>query len=284
MSTAPWALPAPHLSNGPRRPSRKRAEWMERIAQALGARMEEIAALIAQEVGMPVKLAHMIQAGLPTMDFGSMPKVMTQTVWEQQLGNSLIVREPIGVVGAITPWNYPLHQVCAKVAPALAAGCTIVVKPSEVAPLSAFMLADILDELGLPAGVFNLVTGVGPVVGEALAAHPDVDMISFTGSTRAGKRVSEVAAGTVKKVALELGGKPAEPCRSRSAQAADPRFRGLKQQHFQLSQAVPETGRQAVQRSMLRIVLASFVARDRGEDPVAAVLLAEPLEQIRVPC
>ena len=156
---------------------------------------------------MPVKLAHMIQAGLPTMDFGSMPKVMTQTVWEQQLGNSLIVREPIGVVGAITPWNYPLHQVCAKVAPALAAGCTIVVKPSEVAPLSAFMLADILDELGLPAGVFNLVTGVGPVVGEALAAHPDVDMISFTGSTRAGKRVSEVAAGTVKKVALELGGK-----------------------------------------------------------------------------
>ena len=113
--------------------------------------------------------------------------------WEQEVGNSLIVREPVGVVGAITPWNYPLHQIAAKVAPALAAGCTVVVKPSEVAPLNAFLLADILDELGLPAGVFNLVTGYGPVVGEALAAHPGVDMISFTGSTRAGRRVSEVA-------------------------------------------------------------------------------------------
>jgi aldehyde dehydrogenase (NAD+) len=185
----------------------ERSEWMQQIAQALGARMEEIATLIAQEVGMPVKLAHMIQAGLPTMDFGSMPQVMLETDWERRLGNSLIVREPVGVVGAITPWNYPLHQICAKVAPALAAGCTIVVKPSEVAPLNAFLLADILDELGLPAGVFNLVTGVGPVVGEALAAHPDIDMISFTGSTAAGRRVSEVAATTVKRVALELGGK-----------------------------------------------------------------------------
>ncbi|MBV9309299.1 MAG: aldehyde dehydrogenase family protein [Solirubrobacterales bacterium] len=185
----------------------ERADWMQQIAQALGARMEEIAALIAQEVGMPIKLAHMIQAGLPTMDFGSMPQVMLDTEWERQLGNSLIVREPVGVVGAITPWNYPLHQICAKVAPALAAGCTIVVKPSGVAPLNAFLLADILDELGLPAGVFNLVTGLGPVVGEAIAAHPDIDMVSFTGSTKAGRRVSEVAAGTVKRVALELGGK-----------------------------------------------------------------------------
>ncbi len=118
------------------------------------------------------------------------------------------MREPVGVVGCITPWNYPLHQICAKVAPALAAGCTVVVKPSEVTPLNAFMLAEVIDEAGvLPAGVFNLVPGLGPVVGEAMAAHPDIDMISFTGSTRAGKRVSEVAAGTVKRVALELGGK-----------------------------------------------------------------------------
>ncbi len=109
------------------------------------------------------------------------------------MGNSLVVREPVGVVGCITPWNYPLHQIAAKVAPALAAGCTVVVKPSEVAPLNAFVLADIFDEVGAPAGVFNLVTGFGPVVGEAIAAHPDVDMVSFTGSTRAGKRVSEVA-------------------------------------------------------------------------------------------
>ena len=109
--------------------------------------------------------------------------------FEEQVGNSLIVKEPVGVVGCITPWNYPLHQIAAKVAPALAAGCTVVLKPSEVAPLNAFILAEIIDEVGLPAGVFNLVTGVGPVVGEAIAAHPDVDMVSFTGSTRAGKRV-----------------------------------------------------------------------------------------------
>jgi acyl-CoA reductase-like NAD-dependent aldehyde dehydrogenase len=117
------------------------------------------------------------------------------------------VREPVGVVGAITPWNYPLHQIAAKVAYALAAGCTVVLKPSEVAPLNAFVLAEIIDSVGLPAGVFNLVTGLGPVVGEALAVHPEVDMMSFTGSTAAGKRVSELASGTVKRVALELGGK-----------------------------------------------------------------------------
>ena len=187
----------------------ERAEWMHRIAAALSERMEEIAVLIAQEVGMPLKYSHMIQAGLPTMDFGSMPQMMSQLAWEEEIGNSLIVREPVGVVGAITPWNYPLHQISAKVSGALAAGCTIVVKPSEVAPLNAFLLADVLHGLGLPAGVFNLVTGLGPVVGEALAAHPDVDMISFTGSTRAGRRVSEVAAATVKRVALELGGKSA---------------------------------------------------------------------------
>ncbi len=185
----------------------ERADWMNRISQALGARSEEIAALIAREVGMPHTLATMIQAGLPTMDFGSMPQVMSETQWEERVGNSLIVREPVGVVGAITPWNYPLHQIAAKVAAALAAGCTIVVKPSEVAPLNAFVLAEILDDLGLPRGVFNLVTGLGPVVGEALAAHPDVDMISFTGSTRAGRRVAELASQTVKRVALELGGK-----------------------------------------------------------------------------
>ncbi len=185
----------------------ERADWLQRIAEALGARMEEIAALIAQEVGMPLKLSNMIQAGLPTMSFGSMPQVMGDMEWEEEVGNSLIVREAVGVVGAITPWNYPLHQIAAKVAPALAAGCTIVVKPSEVAPLNAMLLADVLDGIGLPAGVFNLVTGVGPVVGEALARHPGVDMISFTGSTAAGRRVSEAASATVKRVALELGGK-----------------------------------------------------------------------------
>ncbi len=187
----------------------ERAEWMERIAGALGARMDEVASLIAQEVGMPLKLAHMIQAGLPTMSFGSMPQVMAEMAWEEEVGNSLIVREPVGVVGAITPWNYPLHQIAAKVAPAMAAGCTVVLKPSEVAPLNAFLLADVLDELELPAGVFNLVTGLGPVVGEAMSRHPDIDMISFTGSTASGRKVTEAAAQTIKRVALELGGKSA---------------------------------------------------------------------------
>jgi acyl-CoA reductase-like NAD-dependent aldehyde dehydrogenase len=188
-------------------PVQRRAESLRAIADGIGERMDEIAALIAHEVGMPLKLARMIQAGLPRTDFASMSQVMEQTPWEEEVGNSLVVREPIGVVGAITPWNYPLHQIAAKVAPGLAAGCTVVVKPSEVAPLTAFVLAEIIDDAGLPAGAFNLVTGYGPVVGEALTAHPDVDMISFTGSTRAGRRVSEVAAATVKKVALELGGK-----------------------------------------------------------------------------
>ncbi|HEV1998844.1 MAG TPA: aldehyde dehydrogenase family protein, partial [Candidatus Dormibacteraeota bacterium] len=129
--------------------------------------------------------------------------------FEEEVGNSLIVREPIGVVVAITPWNYPLHQIALKVAPALASGCTVVLKPSEIAPLNAFVLAEVIEEAGVPAGVFNLVTGVGPVVGEALASHPRVDMVSFTGSTRAGKRVSELAAQTIKRVTLELGGKSA---------------------------------------------------------------------------
>jgi len=167
----------------------------------------EIANLISQEVGMPSNLSMMIQAGLPTVTFGSMGQILDTFPFEEQIGNSLVVREPVGVVGCITPWNYPLHQIAAKVAPALAAGCTVVLKPSEVAPLNAFVLAEIIDEAGLPPGVFNLVTGTGPVVGEAIAAHPDVDMISFTGSTRAGKRVGEVASATVKRVALELGGK-----------------------------------------------------------------------------
>ena len=186
-----------------------RAEALAAIAAALEERGDEIAALISSELGMPLEQSRFIQAGLPAMSFGSMAKIVGQFPWQEELGNSLIVREPIGVVGAITPWNYPLHQVCAKVAPAIAAGCSIVVKPSEVTPLSAFVLAEIIDSVGLPAGVFNLVTGTGPVVGEAISAHPGVDMVSITGSTVAGKRVAAAAAETVKRVGLELGGKSA---------------------------------------------------------------------------
>ncbi|MGO8875422.1 MAG: aldehyde dehydrogenase family protein [Acidimicrobiales bacterium] len=187
----------------------ERAKFTSRIGEALGARMADIAELIAHEVGMPLSLSMLIQAGLPISTFLSMADLVEKVMWEEQVGNSLVVREPVGVVGAITPWNYPLHQIAAKVAPALAAGCTVVLKPSEVAPLNAFLLADVIHDVGLPPGVFNLVSGVGPVVGEAIAGHPGVDMVSFTGSTRAGRRVGEVASKTVKRVALELGGKSA---------------------------------------------------------------------------
>ena len=156
---------------------------------------------------MPLKLSQMIQVGLPTAQFAAMPKLMEEIAWEEEIGNSRVLREPVGVLGAITPWNYPLNQIAAKVAPALAAGCTVVLKPSEVVPLNAFILAEVIEAAGLPAGVFNLVTGTGPVVGEAIAGHPGVDMVSFTGSTRAGRRVSELASATVKPVAMELGGK-----------------------------------------------------------------------------
>jgi len=190
-----------------RTPVEKRAEFLQKISDGLKARADEIAKTIAQEVGMPIKLAGRIQAGLPIANFANYAKLAPSFQFETRVGNSVVMREPVGVVGAITPWNYPLHQIALKVAPALAAGCTVVLKPSEVAPFNAFILAEVIEQAGLPKGVFNLVTGYGPAVGEALVKHPQVDMISFTGSTRAGKRISEVGAQTVKRIALELGGK-----------------------------------------------------------------------------
>ncbi|MGH8720560.1 MAG: aldehyde dehydrogenase family protein [Burkholderiales bacterium] len=190
-------------------PAERRAEFLQKISDGLKARADEIAKTIAQEVGMPIKLAGRIQAGLPIANFANYAKIAREFKFEERVGNSVVVKEPVGVVGAITPWNYPLHQIALKVAPALAAGCTVVLKPSEIAPFNAFILAEVVEVAGLPKGVFNLVTGFGPVVGEALVRHPRVDMISFTGSTRAGKRIAEVAAQQVKRVALELGGKSA---------------------------------------------------------------------------
>ena len=190
-------------------PAEQRAALLNAAADALEARTDEVAALITSEMGTPLGFSKMVQVGNPVRVLRSYASILGEYSFEEQIGNSLVVKEPIGVVGAITPWNYPLHQVVAKVAAALAAGCTVVLKPSEVAPLSAFVLAEVFSSVDLPPGVFNLVTGLGPVVGEALAAHPDVDMMSFTGSTAAGKRVMAVAAGTVKKVSLELGGKSA---------------------------------------------------------------------------
>jgi aldehyde dehydrogenase (NAD+) len=191
------------------RPAAERADYLQKIADGLKARADELARTIAQEVGMPLKLASRIQVGLPIANFANYAKLLRDFKWEERVGNSLVVREPVGVVLAITPWNYPLHQITLKVAPALGAGCTVVLKPSEVAPFNAFILAEVIESVGLPKGVFNLVTGYGQAVGEALVKHPQVDMISFTGSTRAGKRISELAAQGVKRVALELGGKSA---------------------------------------------------------------------------
>jgi betaine-aldehyde dehydrogenase len=187
----------------------ERCVYIDKIVAGLKARTDEMATAIAREVGMPIKLAKMIQVGGPVFNWSNTAKVARAYHYEEKVGNSLVVREPIGVVACITPWNFPLNQITLKVAPALAAGCTVVLKPSEIAPVNAMILADIIDAAGLPAGVFNLVNGLGPVVGEVLASHPEVDMVSFTGSTRAGKRVAELAADTVKRVALELGGKSA---------------------------------------------------------------------------
>jgi acyl-CoA reductase-like NAD-dependent aldehyde dehydrogenase len=188
-------------------PAEQRAEFLQKISDGLKARADELAKTIAQEVGMPIKMSARIQAGLPIANFANYGRIAREFRFEERVGNSLVVREPVGVVAAITPWNYPLHQIALKVAPALAAGCSVVLKPSEVAPFNSFLLAEVIDAAGLPKGVFNLVTGYGQTVGEALVGHPQVDMISFTGSTRAGKRISEVAAQAVKRVALELGGK-----------------------------------------------------------------------------
>lgn len=187
----------------------ERATLLDALVRGLAARAEEIGASICAEVGTPLRTATKIQAALPQTDVSYYAGLLREDEVEERVGNTILAKEPVGVVACVTPWNYPLHQITCKIAPALAAGCTVVVKPSEVAPLTAFLLLDAVHEAGFPAGVVNLVTGYGPVVGEALAAHPDVDAISFTGSVTAGTRVAEVAAATVKRVTLELGGKSA---------------------------------------------------------------------------
>ena len=188
-------------------PPAERADYLQRAAEGLQSRQSDIAVLVSREVGMPFAYSNVIQAGLPVLSFVSMAELALNFPFQERVNNSLVLREPIGVAVAITPWNYPLHQIAAKVAPALAAGCTVVLKPSEVAPLNAYILAEVLDSIGLPPGVFNLLTGTGAEVGETLVAHPEVDMVSFTGSTGAGRRIGAVAAQTIKRVSLELGGK-----------------------------------------------------------------------------
>jgi len=195
----PWAALAPA----------ERAAHLGRLHEALSKRAEEIAITVSLELGTPMGISTRIQAGLPIAVLGTAVKLAGQPFPEETVGNSLVVREPVGVVGAITPWNYPLHQVVAKVALALAAGCTVVLKPADMTPLVAYVLFDAVDEAGLPPGVVNLVTGRGSVVGSAIAAHPGVDMVSFTGSTVTGAMISKLAADRIARVSLELGGKSA---------------------------------------------------------------------------
>ncbi|MDP8954583.1 MAG: aldehyde dehydrogenase family protein [Actinomycetota bacterium] len=190
-------------------PVGERAELLSAMGAGLAARTDEIATLVSREVGTPKNLSVLIHAGLPMLTLAHAAELVASYPFEAEAFPSLVVREPVGVVAAIIPWNYPVHQAVAKVAWALAAGSTVVLKPSEVAPLSAFVLAEIAEGAGLPAGVLNVVTGPGRVVGDALVAHTAVDMVSFTGSTNVGRRVGAVAARSVKRVALELGGKSA---------------------------------------------------------------------------
>lgn len=187
----------------------ERAQWLEQLAEAMKKRAPQIAEAISHEVGTALGYATKVQVEFPIMMIGMNAKFIREAKLQEELGNSIIYKEPIGVVGCITPWNYPLHQIVCKIAPALAAGCTVVLKPAEMAPLSAFFLAESAHEIGLPKGVFNVVSGSGRVVGEAIVAHPDVDMVSFTGSLQAGRRIASVAGDGIKKVCLELGGKSA---------------------------------------------------------------------------
>ncbi len=187
----------------------ERQGYLNAISAAISERGDEIAEVITSEVGTPINYSKMAMVGTPRVVARSYAKILDSFEWEEELRNSLIVKEPIGVVGMITPWNFPLHQIIGKVAPALASGCTMVLKPSKEAPLNAFILADIIHECGVPAGVFNLVSGHGRDIGNTISSHPDVDMISFTGSTSAGVSVSKAASESVKRVTLELGGKSA---------------------------------------------------------------------------
>jgi acyl-CoA reductase-like NAD-dependent aldehyde dehydrogenase len=186
-----------------------RVATLRAIADGLAAREEQLADLMSREVGTPIATSRRVQVGLSVDVFRSIADILEEFPLEERIGTSLLIRQPAGVVAAITPWNYPLYQLAAKLAPALAAGCTTILKPAGAAPLAAFDLAEIIDELGLPPGTVNVVSGPGREIGDLLAGHPQVDMVSITGSTQAGISVAEQAAHTVKRVTLELGGKSA---------------------------------------------------------------------------
>jgi aldehyde dehydrogenase (NAD+) len=186
-----------------------RVALLRKIIEGYQSRIEEMAETISHEMGAPMSFTRAAQAPVGLAHLNEVVRILGYFQFEEMHGTTMMRKEPIGVCGFITPWNWPMNQIVCKVAPAIAAGCTVILKPSELAPLSAYLFAQILDEAGVPAGVFNMVNGDGPIVGAAIAAHPDIDMVSFTGSARAGVAVAQAAAPTVKRVTQELGGKSA---------------------------------------------------------------------------
>jgi aldehyde dehydrogenase (NAD+) len=253
-------------------PVADRARLLRQLADGLDDRADELATVMAREVGTPIAAAHRVQVGLGVSVFRSMADLIEQVPAEERIGSSLVLRVAAGVVGAITPWNYPLYQLAAKVGPALAAGCTCVVKPSSVAPLAAYIVADISDEIGLPAGVLNVVTGRGAQAGEVLVQHSEVDLISLTGSTEAGARVAALAAASVKRATLELGGKSAFVlCSGADLDAA---VDGAVRTAFvNNGQTCSATTRLVVPRELLGEV------EDRLAAAVGAMVVGDPLDQ-----
>jgi acyl-CoA reductase-like NAD-dependent aldehyde dehydrogenase len=247
-------------------PVQERTTLLERLSNGLMARLAEIGAIVAQEVGMPIRSSTVIQAGVAAVIAGSFVQIAREFAFEEQAGASTVVYEPAGVVAAITPWNYPLFQAVSKIAPALAAGCTVVLKPSEVAPLSAFVLAEVAHDAGFPPGTFNLVTGYGVSVGEALVTHPGVDHVSFTGSTAVGTRVALLAAETLKGVTLELGGKSAS----------------IVLDDADLEEAVTASVRQAFLNSGQTCMAWSRLLVPREHHDEAARLARKAVEQLKV--
>ena len=250
-------------------PVAERAGFVEAMHAVLVSRLSEIGLLVADEVGCPLPFATLVQVGGPLMVMGSLAEVARTFPFEEEVGLSLVVREPVGVVAAITPWNYPLLQVVQKVAAALAAGCTIVLKPSELAPLTAFALADAAAEVGLPPGVLNLVTGRGGV-GEAVVGHPDVDLVSFTGSSAVGARVAARAAGALKRVVLELGGKSANVVLD-DADLEEAVQAGVRQCFMNAGQTCVAWSRMIVPRHLEK------EAAELAADVAAAYVLGDPL-------
>lgn len=251
--------------------SEERAQYIDKIVVGLEARADEIAQAVTAEMGIPVTLSKPVQVGNPLFTFKDAARMAREFDFESDVGSSRVIKEPIGVCAMITPWNVPLHQIAGKVAPALAVGCTMVLKPSTPAPLDAFILAEIIDAAGLPPGVFNLIIGDGATMGEALAAHPEVDMVSITGSTKAGASVARAAAASIKRVSQELGGKSANII---LPDADLPRAvkGGVRQSMFNSGQACNGPMRMLIPRSKKAEIEAIV------KDAVAGIVVGDPLD------